>query len=93
MKIFRRIARCSMWETTGAIFDILVGYTTVPGLMGFVAKKEMEKIPLLSKWMLNVNCLFLDRNNIKEGLKTILAGIEKVRRGVSVWIFSGGNPQ
>ena len=22
-------------------FDILVGYTTVPGLMGFVAKKEM----------------------------------------------------
>ena len=58
--------------------------------MGFVAKKEMEKIPLLSKWMLNVNCLFLDRNNIKEGLKTILAGIEKVRRGVSVWIFPEG---
>ena len=40
--------------------------------------------------MLNVNCLFLDRNNIKEGLKTILAGIEKVRRGVSVWIFPEG---
>ena len=32
----------------------------------------------------------LDRNNIKEGLKTILAGIEKVRRGVSVWIFPEG---
>ena len=55
-------------------FDILVGYTTVPGLMGFVAKKEMEKIPLLSKWMLNVNCLFLDRNNIKEGLKRFWRG-------------------
>ena len=26
-------------------FDILVGYTTVPGLLGFVAKKEMLKIP------------------------------------------------
>ena len=24
-------------------FDILVGYTTVPGLTGFVAKKEMER--------------------------------------------------
>ena len=71
-------------------FDILTGYVTVPTLVGFVAKKEMEKIPLLSKWMLNVNCLFLDRNNIKEGLKTILAGIEKVRRGVSVWIFPEG---
>ena len=71
-------------------FDILVGYTTVPGLMGFVAKKEMEKIPLLSKWMLNVNCLFLDRNNIKEGLKTILTGIEKVKGGISMWIFPEG---
>ena len=47
-----------MWGNHRSYFDILVGYTTVPGLMGFVAKKEMEKIPLLSKWMLNVNCLF-----------------------------------
>ncbi len=71
-------------------FDILVGYVTVPGLMGFVAKKEMEKIPLLSAWMKNVNCLFLDRHNLKEGLKTILTGIEQVKRGVSVWIFPEG---
>ena len=71
-------------------FDILVGYTTVPGLMGFVAKKEMEKIPLLSAWMRNVNCLFLDRHNLKEGLKTILAGIDSVKRGTSVWIFPEG---
>lgn len=71
-------------------FDILVGYVTVPGLMGFVAKKEMEKIPLLSAWMRFVNCLFLDRVNLKEGLKTILTGIEQVKRGVSVWIFPEG---
>lgn len=71
-------------------FDILVGYTTVPGLVGFVAKKEMQKIPLLSDWMANANCLFLDRKNVKEGLKAILEGIEKVKRGVSVWIFPEG---
>ena len=71
-------------------FDILVGYTTVPGLVGFVAKKEMEKIPLLSSWMRHVNCLFLDRQNVKEGLKTILQGIEQVKNGVSVWIFPEG---
>ena len=53
-------------------FDILVGYVTVPSLTGFVAKKEMEKIPLLSTWMRLVNCLFLDRENLKEGLKTCL---------------------
>ena len=71
-------------------FDILVGYTTVPGLTGFVAKKEMLHIPLLSDWMRNVNCLFLDRKNLKEGLKTILQGIEYVKHGISIWIFPEG---
>lgn len=71
-------------------FDILVGYVTVPDLTGFVAKKEMEKIPLLSTWMKLVNCLFLDRENLKEGLKTILAGIDQVKNGISVWIFPEG---
>ena len=68
-------------------FDILTGYVTVPTLVGFVAKKEMEKIPLLREWMRNVNCLFLDRKDIKSGLTTILEGIEKVKGGTSVWIF------
>lgn len=71
-------------------FDILIGYTQAPGLMGFVAKKEMEKIPLLSSWMKLVCCLFLDRNNAKEGLKTIIKGIEQIRNGISVWIFPEG---
>ena len=71
-------------------FDILVGYTTVPDLVGFVAKKEMLKFPLLRSWMVHVNCLFLDRQDIKAGLKTILEGIEKVKSGISMWIFPEG---
>ena len=71
-------------------FDILIGYVTVPGLTGFVAKKEMLKIPFLREWMRMLNCLFLDRVDIKEGLKTILEGIEKVKSGVSIWIFPEG---
>lgn len=73
-----------------SFFDILVGYVTVPSLTGFVAKKEMEGYPLLSNWMRNVKCLFLDRENLKEGLKTILTGIEQVKTGISVWIFPEG---
>ena len=46
-------------------FDIVMGYITVPGLTGFIAKKEMAKIPLLNRWMDRMNCLFLDRSNIK----------------------------
>lgn len=71
-------------------FDILIIYSLVPGLTGFVAKKEMEKIPFLSTWMSLVNCLFLDRKDIKQGLKTILEGIEKVKNGISICIFPEG---
>ncbi len=71
-------------------FDILVGYVTVTSLTGFVAKKEMLRYPLLKDWMVKVHCLFLDRENLKEGLKTILKGIDKVKHGVNIWIFPEG---
>ena len=50
----------------------------------------MEKIPLLSTWMRLLYCLFLDRENIKEGLKTILQGIDYVKKGISICIFPEG---
>ena len=61
-----------------SFFDILLTYSRCPRLTGYVAKKEMEKIPLLSTWMRFVYCLFLDRENPKEGLKTILQAIDYV---------------
>ncbi|RDU23455.1 lysophospholipid acyltransferase family protein [Anaerosacchariphilus polymeriproducens] len=71
-------------------FDILLTYSRCPGLTGYIAKKSMEKTPLLSNWMKRLHCLFLDRDNIKEGLKTILIGIEKVKQGISICIFPEG---
>ena len=50
----------------------------------------MRKFPILNRWMDNVNCLFLDRKDIKAGLKTILEGIEYVKNGISMWIFPEG---
>ena len=59
-------------------------------LTGYIAKKSMEKIPLLSTWMRRLNCLFIDRDDIKASLKTILAGIENVRSGISMCIYPEG---
>ena len=73
-----------------SFFDILLTYSRCPRLTGYVAKKEMEKIPLLSTWMRFVYCLFLDRKNPKEGLKTILQAIDYVKRGISICIFPEG---
>lgn len=71
-------------------FDIVLTYVRVPRPTGYVAKVEMLKWPLLSNWMKNLHCLFLDRKNIKEGLKTILLGVEKVKSGISICIFPEG---
>ena len=45
---------------------------------------------LLRDWMKALYCLFLDRKDIKAGLKTILQGIEYIKRGISICIFPEG---
>ena len=71
-------------------FDILLTYSRCKRLTGYVAKKEMERFPLLNNWMRNLYCLFLDRDNLKEGLKTILTGIDYIKQGISICIFPEG---
>ena len=71
-------------------FDIILNYTILPPRMGFVAKVELKKVPFLNWWMMLMNCLFLDRSDPREGLKMINAGVEKIKNGISVFIFPEG---
>lgn len=71
-------------------FDVVMTYMRVPRLTGYIAKKEMLRWPLLRTWMFYLHCLFLDRDNVKEGLKTILAAIDKTKQGISICIFPEG---
>ena len=70
--------------------DILATYINIKGGVGFVSKIEMDRFPLFNLWMRGINCLFLDRNNIREGLKTILKGVEELKEGYSMFIFPEG---
>ncbi len=72
-------------------FDIIIPYSIMPNLTGFVAKKQMRKFPVVNVWMKFLYCQFLDRDNIKEGLKTILECIDVVKnKKVSIAIFPEG---
>jgi 1-acyl-sn-glycerol-3-phosphate acyltransferase len=73
-----------------SFFDILITYVRVPRPTGYVAKDEMRKYHLLSIWMRNLHCLFLDRKDIKKGIETIHTGIEKLQSGISICIFPEG---
>lgn len=73
-----------------SFFDIVLTYPRVPRPTGYVAKKEIEKVPLLNVWMRDLHCLFLDRNDMKAGAKMILTAVDMIKNGISVCIFPEG---
>lgn len=73
-----------------SVFDILLTCVRFSGPTGFISKLEMDKWPLLNLWMRNLHCLFLDRNDIRQGFKVILESIEKVKSGISICVFPEG---
>lgn len=73
-----------------SFFDIPVIYSTVPLQTGFVSKMQVKKVPFLSWWMTCINCLFLDRDDIKQAMQMILSGIELIKKGTSVCIMPEG---
>lgn len=71
-------------------FDIILSYLAVPDMTGYISKEEMNKIPILRKWMKAIGCLFLDRNDIRKGMQMILDAISKIKSGISIFIFPEG---
>ena len=71
-------------------FDIVVTYTRVPRLTGYIAKNSINKIPSLRIWMKRIHCLFLDREDMRQGLQIILSAIDQIKRGISICIFPEG---
>lgn len=71
-------------------FDIVLTYPKVPRPTGYIAKKEIDRYPLLNVWMRNLHCLFLDRRDVKAGLQTIMQAIDMMKSGISVCIFPEG---
>ena len=73
-----------------SIFDIVIAYPRVPRPTGFIAKKEILRVPLLNIWMIYMDCLFLDRSDIRKGMEMILTAIDKVKNGISIFIYPEG---
>lgn len=71
-------------------FDTPVILSNMNRLTGAVAKKEMKKIPIMSYWMTQIHCVFMDRENPREALKAIAEGIENLKNGYSMIIFPEG---
>lgn len=71
-------------------FDVIASYPYMVRPTGFLAKIEFSRVPLLRTWMKNIHCLFLDRSSTQQGLETILAAVENVKKGYSIFVFPEG---
>lgn len=71
-------------------FDIplLLGYINKP--KGFIAKKELKKMPLISIWMKKINCVFVDRGNLRQIIKEMAIAANKLALGNSLVVFPEG---
>lgn len=73
-----------------SIYDIVVTYSRIPGLCGFIAKKSLLEIPILGWLMKRLYSLGIDRENLKDGLKVILKAIDEAKNGISICIYPEG---
>jgi len=71
-------------------FDIAMFLASIPTPKGVVAKHELKKIPILRRWMEYINCVFMDRKDIKKSAKVILEAVEILKSGYSMVIFPEG---
>ncbi|MBY0096638.1 lysophospholipid acyltransferase family protein [Mesobacillus maritimus] len=71
-------------------FDIplLLGFLNKP--FGFISKIEVKKVPVLSKWMDVMNCVYLDRKDRRQAVRSIREGVKMLKEGHSILIFPEG---
>ena len=73
-----------------SIFDVPTFYAYMPKPTGFIAKREVKKIPLLNLWMYCMGCIYIDRSSPRKGKKAIDKGIERMKAGESIFVFPEG---
>jgi len=71
-------------------FDIFTLLTILPGRLMFVAKKSLFQIPLFGQALRRMGSVPLDRDNLKQAIKTLDRAADRVKAGASMIIFPEG---
>lgn len=71
-------------------FDIPILIVTIPKLLGFIAKAELGKVPIMNMWMKAIGCIFIERKKASESLNKSKKRIEQAAQGEPVVLFPEG---
>lgn len=72
------------------LLDILALSGHLPYPFGFVAKKELAKVPFLGLAIRNSASVFLDRSDPRKAIESLQKAGQRIRRGTSVLLFPEG---
>lgn len=70
--------------------DVAVAISILPTPKAFIAKIEMRKIPILMWWMHEIGCVFLDRDNLRQQVKSLKMAQDNMETGLSYLVFPEG---
>ncbi len=76
-----------------SFYDIILAYASIASVgvqVAFVSKIEIKKFPMIAQWMYFLNCLFMDRGDVKQNMGVILRAISLVKDGYSIYIAPEG---
>lgn len=74
-----------------SLFDILALFAALPVSLRFVAKKELDRIPLFSRAMRRAGHVFIDRDDRSQAIQAMERAGERMRReGLTLGLFPEG---
>ncbi len=71
-------------------FDIPLTLAYLPGLIGYIAKKELRRMPIINLWMHAIGCIFIDRKDRRAAVAVIRKGVEAISGGRNLLLFPEG---
>lgn len=70
--------------------DIPILLAAIPKFLGFIAKKELNKVPFINIWMKALKCTLVDRKKPAESIEKIQKRIKLVEKGYPVVLYPEG---
>lgn len=70
-------------------FDIPIYMSSLPFSVGFIAKHELKKLPIIRDWMIALDCIFINRKRLRESTKKINERIHQKDKN-PIFIFPEG---
>ncbi|MBU0929384.1 MAG: 1-acyl-sn-glycerol-3-phosphate acyltransferase [Spirochaetes bacterium] len=71
-------------------FDIISMLALLKRQVGFISKRAGLYVPIMNIWLGAMGSVFIDRKDVRKGLKSIDRGIRLIRKGQALAIFPEG---